>query len=126
MLVCGAIPREYLHHLPGKAHRCTGDAAMGPFSWRRPKSKRARDMAKKPVWIVSWLPVTGGGVIGGKFVPPPAKQRQFKDQKSAVNFVMRLDEGLQATARIFIPGGPAVELPVIKQMHAAQTSGDDE
>jgi hypothetical protein len=83
-------------------------------------------MAKKPVWIVSWLPVTGGGVIGGKFVPPPAKQRQFKDQKSAVNFVMRLDEGLQATARIFIPGGPAVELPVIKQMHAAQTSGDDE
>jgi hypothetical protein len=83
-------------------------------------------MAKKPVWIVSWLPVTGGGVIGGKFVPPSAKQRQFKDQKSAVNFVMRLDESLQATARIFIPGGPALELPVIKQMHDAQTSGDDE
>ena len=90
-----------------------------------PKIFGAAAMPKKTVWIVSWLPVTGGAVVGGKFVPPLAKQKQFNDQKSAVKFVMRLDEGLQATAKIFLPGGPAVDLPVIKQMHAAQTSGDE-
>ena len=80
-------------------------------------------MSKTLVWIVTWLPVVNRVLAGRGPMPLPRERREFKSQKSAVDFVMGLDDRLQATAEIHLPGG-AVALPVIKQMHADQISAD--
>jgi hypothetical protein len=76
-------------------------------------------MADEDVWIASWWPITGSA-LGGSYTASRPMQQKFKDQKSAVSFVMGLDAGLRATAQIIMPGGEPVELPIIEQMHAAQ------
>jgi len=50
--------------------------------------------------------------------------KTFNSPKEAVSFVMALDEPSKQTATLILPGGPAVNLPVIEQMHAAQQSAD--
>jgi hypothetical protein len=76
-------------------------------------------MPDKPVWVVTWLPLATRGVRGRHAKP---EQRQFEDLEGAVSFVMELDQLPQATATIRLPGGDAVGMTVIKQMHAAQKS----
>ena len=77
-------------------------------------------MVEKGVWIVTWLPVVNRGTAIGPMAPS-LKRKDFDDLKSAVDFVMAMNPRLQATATIHLPGCYEAELPVIKQMHEAQT-----
>jgi hypothetical protein len=62
------------------------------------------ERAGVPLWIVSWLPVTGS-IVRGRFIPAPREIRKFEDQDSAVGFVMKLDEEQRATAQMSMPRG---------------------
>ena len=76
-------------------------------------------MAGESVWIVTWLPLTTR-VVGRKRKALSPEHKEFDDLTKAVNFVMGLDESLQATATIRLPGDDAIGLAIIKKMYAAR------
>ena len=80
-------------------------------------------MACESVWIVTWLPLTTC-VVGRKRKTLSPEHKEFDDLTKAVNFVMGLDESLQATATIRLPGDDAIGLAIIKKMYAAQRRSD--
>jgi hypothetical protein len=78
-------------------------------------------MAGESVWIVTWLPLPMG--IGGqKRKARSPEHKEFDDLTNAVRFVMGLDESVQRTATIRLPGDDAIGLAIIKKMYAAQES----
>ncbi len=79
-------------------------------------------MASESVWIVTWLPLLTR-VAGRKRKTPSPEHKEFDDLTNAVSFVMGLDEILQATATIRLPGDDAIGLSIIKKTYAAQESG---
>jgi hypothetical protein len=78
-------------------------------------------MAGESVWIVTWLPLPTS-VVGHKRKALSPEHREFDDLTNAVSFVMGLDESLQATATIRLPGDDAIGLAIIKKVYAAQES----
>jgi hypothetical protein len=78
-------------------------------------------MAGESCWIVTWLPLTTS-VVGRKRRALSPAHKEFDDLTNAVSFVMGLDESLQATATIRLPGDDAIGLAIIKKMYAAQES----
>jgi hypothetical protein len=78
-------------------------------------------MAGESVWVVTWLPLSIG-VRGHKRKARSPEHKEFDDLTNAVCFVMGLDESVQRTATIRLPGDDAIGLANIKKMHAAQES----
>jgi hypothetical protein len=66
-------------------------------------------MAGESVWIVTWLPLPTR-VAGHKRKALSPEHREFDDLTNAVSFVMGMDESLQATATIRLPGNDAFGL----------------
>jgi hypothetical protein len=78
-------------------------------------------MAGESVWIVTWLPLPTR-VAGHKRKALSPEHREFDDLTNAVSFVMGMDESLQATATIRLPGDDAIGLAIIKKKYAARES----
>jgi hypothetical protein len=88
--------------------------------------RTSKTKAAKKGWVVTWTSTAVNSSTRGKLVPSELQHKKFDDDRSAVGFVMNdLDGRFRGNARLTFPDGTIVELPVIEQMYAAQTSDDE-
>jgi hypothetical protein len=73
-------------------------------------------------WTVTWstmeMPPSGRYTK----ILPRLHHRTFGSQREAVSFAMGLNRSIRRSTQLLLPGGPAVGIDVIEQMHDAQES----